>query len=300
MKELLDTVVQLEVYPASEKALTFRLDCPENIHPGFFGDAVRIKQCLINLTSNAIKFTPEQGTVTLTYREQMEDDRYTRVYFVVEDTGIGMSEGFMKQMFHPFEQEQSSLTSAHVGSGLGLAIVHSLVTLMNGTIHAESKINQGSRFVIELPLERTELSEAEPENERTDELPAYLLGKRILLAEDNEINREIVAELLTGLGFVVDGAANGAEALERFKQSSMGYYSIILMDIQMPVMNGLEAVAAIRKSAHMDAQRIPIIALSANAFEEDVEKSLANGMQAHISKPVDINTIKKLFVKYIR
>lgn len=300
MKELLDTVVQLEVYPASEKALTFRLDCPENIHPGFFGDAVRIKQCLINLTSNAIKFTPEQGTVTLTYREQMEDDRYTKVYFVVEDTGIGMSEGFMKQMFHPFEQEQSSLTSAHVGSGLGLAIVHSLVTLMNGTIHAESKINQGSRFVIELPLERTELSEAEPENERTDELPAYLLGKRILLAEDNEINREIVAELLTGLGFVVDGAANGAEALERFKQSSMGYYSIILMDIQMPVMNGLEAVAAIRKSAHMDAQRIPIIALSANAFEEDVEKSLANGMQAHISKPVDINTIKKLFVKYIR
>ena len=300
MKELLDTVVQLEVYPASEKALTFRLDCPENIHPGFFGDAVRIKQCLINLTSNAIKFTPEQGTVTLTYREQMEDDRYTKVYFVVEDTGIGMSEGFMKQMFHPFEQEQSSLTSAYVGSGLGLAIVHSLVTLMNGTIHAESKINQGSRFVIELPLERTELSEAEPENERTDELPAYLLGKRILLAEDNEINREIVAELLTGLGFVVDGAANGAEALERFKQSSMGYYSIILMDIQMPVMNGLEAVAAIRKSAHMDAQRIPIIALSANAFEEDVEKSLANGMQAHISKPVDINTIKKLFVKYIR
>lgn len=300
MKELLDTVVQLEVYPASEKALTFRLDCPEKIHPGFFGDAVRIKQCLINLTSNAIKFTPEQGTVTLTYREQMEDDRYTKVYFVVEDTGIGMSEGFMKQMFHPFEQEQSSLTSTHVGSGLGLAIVHSLVTLMNGTIHAESKINQGSRFVIELPLERTELSEAEPENERTDELPAYLLGKRILLAEDNEINREIVAELLTGLGFVVDGAANGAEALERFKQSSMGYYSIILMDIQMPVMNGLEAVAAIRKSAHMDAQRIPIIALSANAFEEDVEKSLANGMQAHISKPVDINTIKKLFVKYIR
>ncbi len=300
MKELLDTVVQLEVYPASEKALTFRLDCPENIHPGFLGDAVRIKQCLINLTSNAIKFTPEQGTVTLTYREQMEDDRYTKVYFVVEDTGIGMSEGFMKQMFHPFEQEQSSLTSAYVGSGLGLAIVHSLVTLMNGTIHAESKINQGSRFVIELPLERTELSEAEPENERTDELPAYLLGKRILLAEDNEINREIVAELLTGLGFVVDGAANGAEALERFKQSSMGYYSIILMDIQMPVMNGLEAVAAIRKSAHMDAQRIPIIALSANAFEEDVEKSLANGMQAHISKPVDINTIKKLFVKYIR
>ena len=120
------------------------------------------------------------------------------------------------------------------------------------------------------------------------------------MAEDNEINREIVTELLIGLGFAVDGAANGAEAFERFKNSSTGYYSIILMDIQMPVMNGLEAAAAIRGLAHMDARTIPIIALSANAFEEDVEKSLAYGMQAHISKPVDIHAIQNLFVKYIR
>ncbi|WP_242844319.1 hybrid sensor histidine kinase/response regulator [Candidatus Soleaferrea massiliensis] len=299
MKELLETVIQLETYPSGEKALNFRLDCPDNFHRGFLGDAVRIKQCLVNLISNAIKFTPEQGDVTLTYRENPESGRYTRACFTVEDTGIGMSEAFMQQMFHPFEQEQSSLTAAHVGSGLGLAIVHSLVTLMNGTIHAESKLNRGSRFVIELPLERTELSESDPEDGRTDELPAYLLGKRILLAEDNEINREIVADLLAGLGFVVDGAANGTEAVERFKTSSMGYYSIILMDIQMPVMNGLEAAAAIRGSAHMDAPSIPIIALSANAFEEDVEKSLAHGMQAHISKPVDIEIIKKTFIKYI-
>ena len=141
-------------------------------------------------------------------------------------------------------------------------------------------MNQGSRFVIELPLERTELSDSNQENGRTDELPAYLLGKRILLAEDNEINREIVAVLLTGLGFVVDGVINGVEAVERFEASSVGYYSVILMDIQMPVMNGLEAAAGIRSSAHMDAQNIPIIALSANAFEEDVENSLAHGMQA--------------------
>ena len=118
MKELLDTVIQLETYPSREKALTFRLDCPEKFHRGFFGDAIRIKQCLINLISNAIKFTPERGAVTLTYREAMENGRYSRVYFIVEDTGIGMSEAFMEQMFHPFEQEQSSLTSAHVGSGL--------------------------------------------------------------------------------------------------------------------------------------------------------------------------------------
>ena len=300
MKELLDTVIQLETYPSREKALTFRLDCPEKFHRGFFGDAIRIKQCLINLISNAIKFTPERGAVTLTYREAMENDRYSRVYFIVEDTGIGMSEAFMEQMFHPFEQEQSSLTSAHVGSGLGLAIVYSLVTLMNGDIHVRSKLNQGSRFIIELPLERTELNNSIREDEDTDELPSHIIGKRILLAEDNEINREIVTDLLTGLGFAVDGAANGAEAVERFQNSSMGYYSIILMDIQMPVMDGLAAAAAIRRAAHLDAQSIPIIALSANAFEEDVEKSLAQGMQAHISKPLDVNVIKSLLIKYIR
>ena len=300
MKELLETVVQLETYPSEEKGLNFRLDCPDSFHRGFLGDDVRIKQCLVNLISNAVKFTPEKGSVTLSYRESAENGRYTRACFIVEDTGIGMSESFMQQMFHPFEQEQSSLVSTHVGSGLGLAIVHSLVTMMNGTIYAQSTLNQGSRFVIELPLERTERRESAVQDKFTEELPAYMQGKRILLAEDNEINRDIVAALLTGLGFAVDGASNGAEAVRLFKSSSMGYYSIILMDIQMPVMNGLEAAAAIRRSAHIDAQSIPIIALSANAFEEDVEKSLAHGMQAHISKPVDIQTVKKIFVKYIR
>lgn len=299
MKELLDTVIQLETYSSCKKALNFHLDCPDRIHRGYLGDAVRIKQCLVNLISNAIKFTPEEGGVTLTYRECQESVTYTRACFMVEDTGIGMSEEFMQQMFHPFEQEQSSLTSAHVGSGLGLAIVHSLVSLMNGTIHVESELNQGSKFVIELPLERIELSESKPEKGQSNELPEYMSGKRILLAEDNEINREIVAALLSGLGFSVDGAVNGDEAVERFLSSSMGYYSIILMDIQMPVMNGLEAVAAIRSSAHMDAQSIPIIALSANAFEEDVEKSLAHGMQAHISKPVNLEAVKKIFIQYI-
>lgn len=300
MEELLETVVQLETYSAGEKALDFRLECPDKFHRGYLGDAVRIKQCLVNLLSNAIKFTPERGTVTLTYRESLESEKISWVCFIVEDTGIGMSEAFMLNMFHPFEQEESSLTSTHVGSGLGLAIVHSLVALMNGTIHAESELDQGSRFIIELPLERTELGRPQPKEKASNELPAYLLGKRILLAEDNEINREIVAELLTELGFVVEGAANGAEAVDRFQDSPAGHYSIILMDIQMPVMNGLNAAAAIRGSAHLDGQSIPIIALSANAFEEDVEKSLAHGMQAHISKPVDIEAIKGLFMKYIR
>ncbi|POP33632.1 hybrid sensor histidine kinase/response regulator [Lactonifactor longoviformis] len=301
MKELLETVVQLETYPSGEKGLNFRLDCPDTFHRGFLGDPVRIKQCLVNLLSNAIKFTPEHGTVTFTYREERVNGEYTKACFVVEDTGIGMSDEFMRQMFHPFEQAQSSLTSSHVGSGLGLAIVHSLVTLMNGTIYAESKLMQGSKFVIELLLERTVLSEAteKEKNHDTVPMPAYLIGKRILLAEDNEINREIITDLLTELGVLIDGAENGAEALERFQNSASGYYSMILMDIQMPVMNGLDAAAAIRGTSHTDSQSIPIVALSANAFEEDVENSLAHGMQAHISKPVDIDTVKRVFVKYI-
>lgn len=299
MKELLETVVQLETYSADEKALNFRLDCPCTFNRGYLGDAVRIKQCLINLISNAIKFTPEQGTVTFTYREGRETGSFTRACFIVEDTGIGMSEEFMQHMFHPFEQEQSSLTSVNVGSGLGLAIVQSLVTLMDGTVYAESILSKGSRFVIEIPLERTALSASSPEEEFSDELPGYLLGKRILLAEDNEINREIVTELLTRLGFIVDGAENGTVAVERFKNSAKGYYSLILMDIQMPAMNGLEAATAIRRSAHIDCKSIPIIALSANAFEEDVENSLAHGMQAHISKPVEVEALRKVFIKYI-
>lgn len=300
MKELLETVVQLETFPAADKNLNFCLDCPDTFHRGFLGDAVRIKQCLVNLISNAIKFTPEKGAVTLTYREIQKGGDYTKVSFIVEDTGIGMSEAFMQHMFCPFEQEQSSLTSAHVGSGLGLAIVHSLVTLMNGTIHAESTLTQGSRLAIELPLVRTVLSESSPEEGYDGELPVYLLGKRILLAEDNEINREILVDLLTDVGFEVDTAQNGAEVVKNFKNSAAGYYSMILMDIQMPIMNGLEATAAIRNSIHPDCKNIPIIALSANAFEEDVEHSLAYGMQAHISKPVEIDVLKKLFMQYIR
>ena len=251
-----------------------------------------------NLLSNAIKFTSEQGTVTLTYREEAEDDKTSRAYFIVEDTGIGMSETFMQQMFYPFEQEQSSLTSIHTGSGLGLAIVHSLVILMNGTIHAESELNRGSRFVIELPLERTELDEPNNEDKRIDELPAYMLGKRILLAEDNGINREIVSELLSGLGFAVDGAANGAEAVKCFQGSSTGYYSMILMDIQMPVMNGLEAAQMIRSLLREDAHTIPIVAMTANAFSEDVSKSLNAGMNDHISKPIDLKKLHAVLGKY--
>lgn len=155
MRELLDTVIQLETNPAKEKKLDLQLDCPSSIHADFLGDSIRIKQCLINLISNSIKFTPEHGTVSLAYEERNIDDSSV-VRFTVQDTGIGMNEACMQRIFIPFEQERFSFTSVYTGSGLGLSIVHNLVKLMKGTISVESKLNQGTKFVIELPLEKSE------------------------------------------------------------------------------------------------------------------------------------------------
>lgn len=300
MGELLDTVMQLESNPASLKNLNFQLERPVSIHQGFSGDPVHIKQCLINLISNAIKFTPENGTVTLGYEEVKEIDHSVLVRFTVQDTGAGMSEEFMQRMFQPFEQEQSSLSSPYVGSGLGLAIVHNLVSLMNGKLEVESRLNAGTKFVIEFTLEKTEDPEDIPEESFNEELPASIHGKRLLLAEDNDINREIITDLLTELGFEVDAVGNGAEAVERFVASPIGYYAMILMDIQMPVMNGLEASQTIRNSEHPEHESIPILALSANAFEEDIEDSVRHGMQEHLTKPIDIAVMKKNIMKYIR
>lgn len=156
MRELLDTVIQLETNPAKEKKLDLLLDCPSSIHADFLGDSIRIKQCLINLISNSIKFTPEHGTVSLAYEERDIDDSSSVVRFTVQDTGIGKSEACMQRIFIPFEQERFSFTSVYTGSGLGLSIVHNLVKLMKGTISVESKLNQGTKFVIELPLEMSE------------------------------------------------------------------------------------------------------------------------------------------------
>ncbi len=300
MIELLDTTVQEELYPTKDKQLHLLLDRPPDIHTAFLGDALRIKQCLINLISNAVKFTPDGGTITLRYAEQPAEEGVYRVRFAVEDTGIGMSEEFMEHMFKPFEQAESSLTSSYAGSGLGLSIVQSFVTLMNGAISAESKLNVGTKITITLPLKDC-AAMAPPATVPTEEAPPDSYeGKRLLLAEDNELNREIMTVLLTEMGFTVDTCENGKQAVEAFRTSVEGYYSMILMDIQMPVMNGLEAAVAIRKTDHPDAEHIPIIALSANAFEEDVEQSLRHGMQAHLTKPIDIEMIKKIFHQYIR
>jgi CheY-like chemotaxis protein len=264
------------------------------------GDAQRLRQCVMNLVNNAVKFTPEGGRILLTYRGEAQDATHILAEFDVSDNGVGMSEAFMHKLFTPFEQEQNSLYNAYAGSGLGLSIVHEFVELMGGTITARSKKGEGSTFVIRLPLETTPKAvRARPEI--TDaELSDRIGGRRVLLVEDNAINRQILAMLLEKMGLSVDEAENGLTAVTKFRASAPGGYAIILMDIMMPVMGGLEATAAIRRMERPDAETVPIIALSANAFVEDARKSLAAGMQMHLAKPVNVKELRRVLQIYLK
>ena len=233
------------------------------------------------------------------YAAQPIDSKHSRIRFSIQDTGIGMSEDFLSRIFTPFEQEFSSLTSAYVGSGLGLSIVNSLVSLMGGDITVESEMGIGSIFTITIPLSTIPMSAVTGEAESDKELSVRIRNRRVLVAEDNDINREIISMLLKEMGFVVDTAVHGRDAAEQFAQSEPGYYSLILMDIQMPVMDGLEATKQIRASEHPDSGAIPIVALSANAFDDDTQRSLDAGMQAHLAKPVDLAELKRILKKYV-
>ena len=262
-------------------------------------DILHINQVVINLLTNAVKYTAEGGTVTLRL-EQEEDvkDGVCMYSIIVEDTGIGMSKEFMAGMFESFVRENREEVMKESGVGLGLAITKRLVTLMNGTITVASELGNGSVFTVKLPLKIQSEEEAETREAEVIHEPKSLEGKKILLVDDNELNREIAVEILEDSGMVVDMACNGMEAVEMVKQNGMRFYDAILMDIQMPVMNGYEATEAIRALPD-DGKPVVIIALSANAFEEDKRKSLSVGMNAHIPKPVNAAELVETLRKYI-
>ena len=262
-------------------------------------DILHINQVVINLLTNAVKYTAEGGTVTLRL-EQEEDvkDGVCMYSIIVEDTGIGMSKEFMAGMFESFVRENREEVMKESGVGLGLAITKRLVTLMNGTITVASELGNGSVFTVKLPLKIQSEEEAETREAEVIHEPKSLEGKKILLVDDNELNREIAVEILEDSGMVVDMACNGMEAVEMVKQNGMRFYDAILMDIQMPVMNGYEATEAIRALPD-DGKPVVIIALSANAFEEDKQKSLSVGMNAHIPKPVNAAELVETLRKYI-
>lgn len=297
--ELIDQISSIMTVQAKDAGLDFKIEKGEFQHPCFWGDMLRIKQILINLLSNAFKFTMEGGTVLFRTDEILSaQEGKARYCFTVSDTGIGMSEEFKQHLFEPFVR--SDKVTRVEGTGLGLSITKGLVEQMGGTIRLESQLNQGTTFEVELEFDiihdkPTHVAHAG--EERTGE---SLKGLHFLLVEDNEINSEILGELLQMRGATYVWKEDGAQAVEEFKNCSPGTYDAIFMDIQMPVMNGYEATREIRSLAHPDAEKIVILAMTANAFAEDVQKAIACGMNGHIAKPVDMkllcNTLSELLV----
>ena len=277
--------------PAEEKGLKLEteLELPEG---KVLADQGRFLRIFENLLSNAVKFTPPGGRITLTAkRVSVSDSGFGRYVFQVADTGIGISEAFLSRIFDSFEREQSSTVTNSTGTGLGLTIVKTLLDLMGGSISAQSEKGVGSVFTVELPLRLAEkaaapspaVSAEKPSREQTEE------KARILIVEDIEFNRELAETLLEEAGFLVESVPDGCDAVEAVKNREPGYYDLILMDIQMPVMNGYEAARAIRALPRADTDTLPIIALSANAREEDRRRSMESGMNNHVAKPFDID-----------
>jgi signal transduction histidine kinase len=267
-----------------DKNISFRLHCDAAGHDVLLGDSLRLQQILSNLLSNAVKFTESGGQITLSItQQQAEAAGKTVLLLVVSDTGCGMSEQMLAQVFQPFEQEDGSTARKYGGSGLGLSIVKYLVEAMGGSVNVHSVKDSGSTFTVRLTLPYAENITAAGNGTGAAQ---SLHGLHLLLAEDNLLNQELCLELLQSRGISSDCAGNGQEALERFSGSAPGTYDLILMDIQMPVMDGYQATQAIRASSHPQAQTIPIISLSADAFTEDIQRAYASGMDAHVSKPV--------------
>ena len=289
----LDTIFHTQIY---EKQQTLTI-IKENIqHEWVNGDQVHLIQIFSNLLSNAVKYTQEGGEIQFFVEEcETKSSVYAKYRFLVSDNGMGTSADFKDTIFYAFTRAESSLTNKIQGTGLGMAITKNLVEAMGGTIDVESELGQGSCFEVLMDLKIAEdRTVALVTQEETDEQDGNILqGMKFLCAEDNELNAEILTELLKIAGAECTICENGEEILKAFEQSAPGDYDMILMDVQMPVMNGYEATRAIRRSSHELAKTIPIIAMTANAFSEDIQHSLAAGMNAHVSKPVEMKVLEK-------
>ena len=263
-------------------------------HHHIICDKTKLREIVLNILSNAIKYTPEGGNVELLIQEISFENNKVKYHFIIIDNGIGMKEDFLPHIFEEFAREKTSTESKVPGVGLGLPIVKSLIDMMNGTIQVESKLNKGTKFTVELSF-LTSL-QVENVNERNTSTLDFS-GKHILLVEDNELNAEIGIELLNTFKVIIDLAKNGEECIKILEKMPEGYYDLILMDIQMPIMDGYEATKIIGSFNNKNAQ-IPIIAMTANAFEEDRKHALQLGMNEHLAKPVDIEKLKDVLTKY--
>lgn len=267
-------------------------------HDWFMGDALRLNQVLINLVGNAVKYSYDGGTITVTIEERAADggSGTVNVYFAVADEGVGIAEEDIERIFAKFEQVNTT-DARQQGTGLGLAISNRIVLMMGDRIRANSRLGHGSTFYFEIPLT---IADAADKSSCANAEQVDFTGKHALVAEDNELNMEIIAYVLDDMGFTVDKTTNGQEAVDAFEQSPAGRYDIVLMDVMMPVMDGLTAAHRIRGLGRADAADVPIVATSANAFAEDVKRSLASGMNAHVSKPIDPEKLAKVLAKVMR
>lgn len=283
----------------SEKNIAFECHPDGSLHPVYFGDVLKIQQVLLNIVGNSVKFTPENGKISISIRE-ISAGHSDFLCFCVRDTGCGISPEFLPHLFDPFAQEKRALDSEIKGTGLGLAICRSLVEMMDGTIAVESQPGIGSAFTVTLPLRKSDSASVENavQPRHHSEEPHDFHGSRILLAEDNLMNVEIAKHVLEKANFCVDIASNGEEACRLFADSETGTYKAILMDVRMPVMDGLAAAREIRTMDRADCN-LPIIAMSANAFEEDVREALNSGMDAYTIKPIDVQQLYTTLRRFI-
>lgn len=268
------------------------------MYPYVYGSPLHLRQLFLNIYANCIKYNKAGGMVSTYFKCIGTQDGIVTYEWTVTDTGIGMSEEFLEHIFEPFVQEKTDARSVYQGTGLGMAIVKSLVDKMNGTITVSSKEGEGSTFVIRIPFEivsKTEEITDDKERNSND-----ISGIRILLAEDNELNAEIAQTLLSDEGAEVTVVSDGEQVIDTFKKSRPGTYDVILMDIMMPKLDGIAATKAIRAMERPDAVKIPIIAMTANAFEEDARKCIQAGMNAHLSKPLQMDIVIGTIAQYYK
>ncbi len=297
LPELMHEITDVLEKQAAERGIVLHREYGKLPHPRLVGSPLHVKRLLMNVLSNAIKYNRDKGRVMLDCFELSCTGDKVQICFVCADTGIGMSEEFQKRMFEPFTQENAGARSVYGGTGLGMSITKSLVDKMGGTIGVESRQGVGTTYTITLPFVIDSTEAAEPEQQQTD--LAVLQGQRVLLAEDNALNMEIMEFLLNEVGIKVTKAADGQQAVEAFAASPVGGFDAILMDVMMPVRDGHEATRAIRAMDRPDAKTIPIFAMTANAFTEDRRKALESGMNEHLPKPIDPDALYRLLVKYL-
>lgn len=290
--ETCDSIMQGQL---SGRDLKFTVTVENTTHPRLIGDELHIRQVLLNILGNAVKYTPDGGQILFAIEETECDGIFAQYKFECRDTGVGMKPEFMKHIFESFAQEDSGSRTTYAGTGLGMAITKQLVDMMGGDIEVQSTVNEGSTFTVTLPI-TVDISD------HVEEQPASssdITNRRVLLVEDNDLNREIAQIQLTSLKMIVDSAVNGRRGLEMFEASQVGFYDAILMDVMMPEMDGLAATRAIRGLDRPDAKTVPIIAMTANAFEEDVEKARAAGMNLHLPKPVETEVLQREIAKLV-